>query len=110
MRRKRSGDGGRARARRAREAASQGRPGRGTPVATVGPLTISVMEAGRMLGIQSKDSAYAAAHAGVFPVIKIGRRRWRVPVRAIERMLSGIDTKSLPVANFPTKVKRRARN
>jgi len=49
-------------------------------------LTISVPEAGRLIGIKSKDAAYAAAHAGTIPVIRIGRLL-RVPVRALERML-----------------------
>jgi excisionase family DNA binding protein len=50
------------------------------------PLTISVPEAGRMLGIRSKDAAYNAVHAGQIPVIRIGRLL-RVPVKALERML-----------------------
>lgn len=50
------------------------------------PLTISVPEAGRRLGIKSKDAAYAAAHAGTIPVIKIGRLL-RVPVSRLERLL-----------------------
>jgi excisionase family DNA binding protein len=50
------------------------------------PLTISVVEAGRLLGIKSKDAAYAAAHAGEIPIIRLGRLL-RVPVRALERML-----------------------
>jgi hypothetical protein len=49
-------------------------------------LTVSVPEAGRMIGIKSKDAAYAAAHAGTIPVIKIGRLL-RVPVRALEHLL-----------------------
>lgn len=36
-------------------------------------LTISVEEAGRLLGI-SRASAYAGAQAGIFPVIRLGRR------------------------------------
>ena len=57
------------------------------------PLTISVPEAGRMLGIKSKDAAYAAAHAGTIPVIRIGRLL-RVPLRALERMLDGASNRS----------------
>jgi hypothetical protein len=49
-------------------------------------LTVSVPEAGRMIGIKSKDAAYAAAHAGTIPVIKIGRLL-RVPLQALERLL-----------------------
>lgn len=55
------------------------------------PLTISVPEAGRRLGIKSKDAAYAAAHAGTIPVIKIGRLL-RVPVCRLERLLEGTET------------------
>ena len=51
------------------------------------PKAISVQEAGKLLGI-SKNSAYAAAHDGTIPTIKIGRRLV-VPVAALDRMLSG---------------------
>lgn len=53
-------------------------------------LTISVPEAGRRLGIRSKDAAYAAAHAGMIPVIRIGRLL-RVPVCRLDRLLEGDD-------------------
>jgi hypothetical protein len=53
-------------------------------------LTISVPEAGRALGIKSKDAAYAAAHAGEIPVIKIGRLL-RVPLCRLEKLLNGDD-------------------
>ena len=49
------------------------------------PLTVSVPEAGRMLGI-GKAAAYAAAHRGEIPTIRLGRLL-RVPRRAIEVML-----------------------
>jgi len=49
------------------------------------PLTISVPEAGRQLGI-GRSSAYAAAAAGQIPTIRIGGLL-RVPVRAMERLL-----------------------
>jgi excisionase family DNA binding protein len=49
------------------------------------PLTISVPEAGRQLGI-GRSSAYAAAAAGEIPTIRIGGLL-RVPVRAMERLL-----------------------
>jgi excisionase family DNA binding protein len=48
--------------------------------------TMSVPEAGRHLGL-GKNGAYAAAARGEIPVIKIGSRL-RVPVVALERMLS----------------------
>jgi excisionase family DNA binding protein len=49
------------------------------------PLTISVPEAGRRLGV-GRSSAYAAAAAGEIPVIRVGGLL-RVPVRAMERLL-----------------------
>ena len=53
------------------------------------PVTISVPEAARMLGI-CKNVAYAAASRGEIPTIRIGRLL-RVPVRALERMLDSAD-------------------
>ena len=50
------------------------------------PLTLSVPEAGRKLGMRSRNAAYAAAARGEIPTIKIGRLL-RVPVRAMEKML-----------------------
>ena len=50
-------------------------------------LTITVTEAAQRLGI-GRNSAYAAAHDGTIPTIKIGRRLV-VPVAALDRMLSG---------------------
>lgn len=50
--------------------------------------TMSVWpDAGKRLGV-CKDAAYAAAHAGEIPVIRIGRLL-RVPVAAFEKMLEG---------------------
>jgi excisionase family DNA binding protein len=49
------------------------------------PLTLSVPEAGRRLGV-SRVSAYAAAAKGEIPTIRIGRLL-RVPMRAFEQML-----------------------
>jgi excisionase family DNA binding protein len=50
-----------------------------------GPKTMSVPEAGRVLGV-GRNAAYEAARRGEIPTIKIGRLR-RVPVAALERML-----------------------
>lgn len=47
--------------------------------------TISVVEAGKMLGV-SRLSAYRAAKRGEIPTIRIGRLL-RVPKAAIDRML-----------------------
>jgi excisionase family DNA binding protein len=48
-------------------------------------LAISVVEAGRRLGI-GRSAAYAAAACGQLPVIRIGGSL-RVPLRALERLL-----------------------
>jgi excisionase family DNA binding protein len=48
-------------------------------------LTMPVVEAGARLGLK-RDAAYRAVHAGVIPVIRIGRRM-QVPIAAFERML-----------------------
>ena len=47
--------------------------------------TISVPEAGRILGI-GRDASYQAVKTGQIPVIRIGKLL-RVPVAAMERML-----------------------
>jgi excisionase family DNA binding protein len=49
------------------------------------PQTLSVPEAGKLLGI-GRNLAYDAASRGELPTIRIGRLL-RVPVRALERML-----------------------
>ncbi len=49
------------------------------------PVTMSVPEAGRRLGI-GRNAAYDAASRGEIPVIRIGRRML-VPRVAFERML-----------------------
>jgi excisionase family DNA binding protein len=50
-------------------------------------LTVSVAEAGRLLGY-SRNTTYEAIQRGELPVIKLGRKM-RVPRAAIERLLSG---------------------
>jgi excisionase family DNA binding protein len=50
-------------------------------------VTITIPEAGKKLGV-GRNQAYAAAHRGELPTIKIGRRLL-VPVVALERMLRG---------------------
>jgi excisionase family DNA binding protein len=52
------------------------------------PWTMSVPEAARKyFDIKSKDAAYAAAHAGVIPTIRVGRLL-RVPRAVLEKQLS----------------------
>jgi excisionase family DNA binding protein len=50
-----------------------------------GLATISVPEAGQVLGI-GRDAAYAAANRGELPVLRLGRA-WRVPVPKLLAML-----------------------
>ena len=53
-------------------------------------LTISVPEAGRRYFGLSRNGSYAAAARGEIPTIKVGRLS-RVPVRAMERLLDGVE-------------------
>jgi len=50
--------------------------------------TVSVEEAGRILGC-SKNSAYEAARRGELPIIRLGRKI-RVPKVALQRLLDGV--------------------
>jgi excisionase family DNA binding protein len=56
------------------------------------PLTCSVPEAGRMLGL-ARDAAYAAARNGQIPTLRLGKLL-RVPIAALERMVAEAGTKS----------------
>jgi excisionase family DNA binding protein len=56
------------------------------------PLTVSVPQAGRLLGV-GRSSAYLAAAAGEIPTIRIGGLL-RVPLRALERRLEAAGEKS----------------
>lgn len=62
--------------------------GRSAPVVQHGdgPLTITVPEAGRLLGI-GRDAAYRAAERGEIPTLKLGRRIV-VPVPKLMALLS----------------------
>jgi excisionase family DNA binding protein len=51
------------------------------------PLTVSVEDAGKLLGI-SRGSAYAQAKSGGIPTIRLGKRLL-VPKAALERLLLG---------------------
>lgn len=52
--------------------------------------TLSVPEAGaKYLGLKPK-AAYAAAHRGEIPAIKVGKYL-RVPVAAMERLLASVE-------------------
>jgi excisionase family DNA binding protein len=52
--------------------------------------TLSVEEAGRVLGI-SRQAAYTYANAGTIPVIRLGKRML-VPKAALEKLLGGSAT------------------
>jgi hypothetical protein len=51
---------------------------------------MSVPEAGKKYFDLSRDASYAAAQRGDIPTIRVGRLL-RVPVRAMERLLDGVD-------------------
>ncbi len=48
-------------------------------------LTVSVLEASKLLGI-SKGLAFEAVRRGEIPALRVGRR-WLVPVAALARLL-----------------------
>lgn len=54
-----------------------------------GRLTVTVPEAGRMLGL-GRDAAYAAAERGEIPAITVGRRKV-VPTHALLRLVGWPD-------------------
>jgi hypothetical protein len=62
-------------------------PGAARPDETF-PLTVSIEEAGRMLGY-SRDTAYSAARTGKLPTILIGKRKRRVPTHRLLELLDG---------------------
>lgn len=49
------------------------------------PLTVTIEEAGRLLGI-GRDASYRAASRGQIPFIQVGRKR-RVPVGKLAELL-----------------------
>lgn len=51
------------------------------------PMTISIPEAGRLLGL-GRNAAYEAARRREIPVLRFGRKL-RVPRVALERLLAG---------------------
>jgi hypothetical protein len=53
-------------------------------------LTMSVPEAGKKYFDLSRDGSYRAAERGEIPTIRVGRLL-RVPVRAMERLLDGVE-------------------
>jgi excisionase family DNA binding protein len=55
------------------------------------PATLSIEEAGRLLGY-SRDTAYAAARTDALPTILLGKRKRRVPTH---RLLELLDARHL---------------
>ena len=52
------------------------------------PTTLSIPEAGRLLGY-GRDTSYAAAKDGRLPTILIGRKKRRVPTHRLLQLLDG---------------------
>ena len=52
------------------------------------PLTITVEQAGKVLGV-SRGLAYQSARDGSLPTVKLGRRRLVVPVARLRSLLDG---------------------
>lgn len=51
-----------------------------------GPAVISIPEAGRFIGI-GRAASYEAARRGVLPTIRLGKRRYVVPVAVLAEKL-----------------------
>ena len=64
--------------------------------------TVSVMTGARLIGIRSKEKAYAAAHDGTLPVLRVGGHM-RVPTAQLLRML-GHDPDRMVAGEFPAEV------
>ena len=60
----------------------------------IGRLTMTVTEAGKLLGI-GRTSVYAAIHKGELPSFKIGRRIL-VPTSALARKIEGLQQGPTP--------------
>ena len=52
------------------------------------PLAVTPERAARMLGI-SRNLCYRMVKSGEIPAVRLGEKRWLVPVQALERMLAG---------------------
>lgn len=52
-------------------------------------LVITVVEAGQLLGLKSRNAAYEAVRRGDIPALRIGKR-WIVPKAAIAQMLTSV--------------------
>ena len=64
-----------------------------TTTATPAPLTVTVEQAGRLLGI-SRGAAYRAAACGQIPTIRLGRRLL-VPTARLHQLLGITGTEDL---------------
>ena len=68
-----------------------------TTTAVPGPLTVTVEQAGRLLGI-SRGAAYRAAARGQIPTIRLGRRLL-VPTARLHQLLGITDDNGAEVVN-----------
>lgn len=62
-----------------------------TPATAGQPKTLSIEEAGRIYYGLSRNGSYDAAKRGDIPTIRVGLRRMRVPVAAMERRLAAVE-------------------
>ena len=69
------------------------------PTLTSAPLTLTVGEAARALGI-SRTLAYEAARSGALPCVRIGRRLL-VPRTGLDRLLGRPDSGAPPSDGVP---------
>jgi hypothetical protein len=61
------------------------------------PLTISIPQAGRLYFGLGRNGSYAAAKRGDIPTLRVGNR-YRVPVRAMDRIIEIAAEKPKPPA------------
>jgi excisionase family DNA binding protein len=78
-----------------------------TTATASGPLTLTVEEAGRLLGI-SRGAAYRAAACGQIPTIRLGRRLL-VPTARLHQLLGLTDPGLLIDADEDDPVEERGR-
>jgi excisionase family DNA binding protein len=61
------------------------------------PMTLSVPEAGKRYFDLGRNASYEAARRGELPVLRFGRKL-RVPIAALDRLLSCVSPKEQSVA------------
>lgn len=65
-----------------------------------GRATVTIPEAGKLLGL-NRNSSYSAAKAGHIPTLRVGERRLVVPVAPLLRMLGLEDNAATERAEAP---------